>query len=111
LTKCCELPSYLIAPYSSFFPRVIICPESKIALLDLLFQLGVPANREQYIHRLGRTGRKGKEGKGILMLAPQEKHFLSSIKDLPLPEVPLPSADPNIRKKVSILQLFFLLSL
>ncbi|KAE8662459.1 DEAD-box ATP-dependent RNA helicase 25 [Hibiscus syriacus] len=45
---------------------------------------GVPADRQQYIHRLSRTGHKGKEGKGILLLAPWEDFFLHSIKDLPM---------------------------
>jgi len=38
--------------------------------------VGVPSVREQYIHRLGRTGREGKEGVGILLLSPWEEYFL-----------------------------------
>ncbi|XP_072984090.1 DEAD-box ATP-dependent RNA helicase 31-like [Typha latifolia] len=68
--------------------------------VTLVVQLGVPADREQYIHRLGRTGRKGKEGLGILMLAPWEEFFLRSIKDLPITEASLPLIDPDTRKKV-----------
>ncbi|GMI73639.1 hypothetical protein like AT5G63630 [Hibiscus trionum] len=68
--------------------------------VTLVIQLGVPADREQYIHRLGRTGRKGKEGQGILLLAPWEDFFLPSIKDLPMTEASLPLVDPNTNKKV-----------
>ncbi|PSS26284.1 DEAD-box ATP-dependent RNA helicase [Actinidia chinensis var. chinensis] len=68
--------------------------------VTLVIQVGLPADREQYIHRLGRTGRKGKEGKGILLLAPWEEFFLSAIKDLPITKVPVPSVDPETRKKV-----------
>ncbi|XP_020105931.1 DEAD-box ATP-dependent RNA helicase 26-like [Ananas comosus] len=68
--------------------------------VTLVIQVGLPADREQYIHRLGRTGRKGKEGKGILMLAPWEKFFLASIKDLPVTEAPLPLTDSNTQRKV-----------
>ncbi|CAA0816626.1 DEAD-box ATP-dependent RNA helicase 26 [Striga hermonthica] len=68
--------------------------------VTLVVQIGVPADRQQYIHRLGRTGRKGKEGQGILMLAPWEEFFLSSIKDLPLSKAPEPLVDPDTRKKV-----------
>ncbi|KAL5792246.1 hypothetical protein ACOSP7_000840 [Xanthoceras sorbifolium] len=68
--------------------------------VTLVIQVGVPADREQYIHRLGRTGRKGKEGQGILLLAPWEEFFLSTIKDLPITKGPVPSADPDTQKKV-----------
>ncbi|KAE8709431.1 DEAD-box ATP-dependent RNA helicase 25 [Hibiscus syriacus] len=68
--------------------------------VTLVIQLGVPADRQQYIHRLGRTGRKGKEGKGILLLAPWEDFFLHSIKDLPMKKAVLPSVDPNTNRKV-----------
>ncbi|KAL4363774.1 hypothetical protein GQ457_04G030820 [Hibiscus cannabinus] len=68
--------------------------------VTLVIQVGIPSDRQQYIHRLGRTGRKGKEGQGILLLAPWEEHFLSSIKDLPIAKAPLPSLDPETTKMV-----------
>ena len=34
-----------------------------------VIQIGVPPDREQYIHRLGRTGRADKSGQGWLLLA------------------------------------------
>ncbi|OMO64293.1 hypothetical protein CCACVL1_21871 [Corchorus capsularis] len=68
--------------------------------VTLVIQVGLPADRQQYIHRLGRTGRKGKEGEGILLLAPWEEYFLSSIKDLPITKAPLPLVDPDTKKKV-----------
>ncbi|BFG22143.1 hypothetical protein CerSpe_084160 [Prunus speciosa] len=68
--------------------------------VTLVIQVGVPADRQQYIHRLGRTGRKGKEGQGILLLAPWEEFFLSTIKDLPITKGSVPSVDPDTTKKV-----------
>ncbi|CAJ1950392.1 unnamed protein product [Sphenostylis stenocarpa] len=69
--------------------------------VTLVIQVGLPADREQYIHRLGRTGRRGKEGQGILLLAPWEEFFLSTVKDLPIEKAPvLPSVDPDTKKKV-----------
>ncbi|KAL7239059.1 hypothetical protein ACSBR2_005037 [Camellia fascicularis] len=68
--------------------------------VTLVIQLGLPSDREQYIHRLGRTGRKGKEGQGILLLAPWEEFFLSNIKDLPITKAAVPLVDPETRKKV-----------
>ncbi|CEP14406.1 hypothetical protein [Parasitella parasitica] len=53
--------------------------------VSLVLQVGVPSSREQYIHRLGRTGRAGREGEGIILLAPFEKSFLKNeVSDLPI---------------------------
>nr|XP_043623933.1 DEAD-box ATP-dependent RNA helicase 31-like [Erigeron canadensis] len=68
--------------------------------VTLVIQIGVPADKAQYIHRLGRTGRKGKEGQGILLLAPWEEFFLSTIKDLPISKAEPPLVDPDTKKKV-----------
>uniref|UniRef100_A0A453S5Q7 ATP-dependent RNA helicase n=1 Tax=Aegilops tauschii subsp. strangulata TaxID=200361 RepID=A0A453S5Q7_AEGTS len=68
--------------------------------VTLVLQLGVPSDREQYIHRLGRTGRKGNEGSGVLLLAPWEEYFLRSIKDLPITEATLPLIDLDTKRKV-----------
>ncbi|KEH18675.1 DEAD-box ATP-dependent RNA helicase 31 [Medicago truncatula] len=70
--------------------------------VSLVVQLGIPADKELYIHRLGRTGRIGKEGKGILLLAPWEEFFLASTKDLPIEKAPVPSVDPDTEKKVEM---------
>ncbi|CAD6230797.1 unnamed protein product [Miscanthus lutarioriparius] len=68
--------------------------------VTLVIQVGLPADREQYIHRLGRTGRKGKEGQGILLLAPWEMHFLSTVNDLSISEAATPSVDSSIQAAV-----------
>lgn len=62
--------------------------------------MGIPSDREQYIHRLGRTGREGKEGEGILLLAPWEEYFLHDLKELPLDRFPSPQLDPNLKLQV-----------
>ncbi|MCD7448580.1 hypothetical protein HAX54_044526 [Datura stramonium] len=68
--------------------------------VTLVIQVGVPVDREQYIHRLGRTGREGKEGEGILLLAPWEQYFLDDIKDLPMENWPVPHLDPRVKVKM-----------
>ncbi|KAE9614152.1 putative RNA helicase [Lupinus albus] len=68
--------------------------------VTLVIQVGMPTDREQYIHRLGRTGREGKEGEGILLIAPWEEYFLHEIKDLPLEKFNLPDIDPQTNIKV-----------
>ncbi|CAG8650088.1 4940_t:CDS:2, partial [Funneliformis caledonium] len=55
--------------------------------VTMVLQVGAPSSREQYIHRLGRTGRAGREGEGVLVLAPFEKGFTKLIHNLPVKEV------------------------
>ena len=55
--------------------------------VTLVVQVGAAPNREQYIHRLGRTGRAGKEGEGVILLTPYEKAFVEKVLgDLPIKE-------------------------
>lgn len=50
-----------------------------------VIQVGLPRDRESYIHRLGRTGRAGKEGEGWIILTPFEKgEVRRRLRNLPL---------------------------
>ncbi|KAF5350960.1 hypothetical protein D9756_008237 [Leucocoprinus leucothites] len=50
-----------------------------------VIQVGVPKSGELYVHRVGRTGRAGTQGRGDLIILPFERKFLSSQMDgLPL---------------------------
>ncbi|KAH8591743.1 ATP-dependent RNA helicase [Bisporella sp. PMI_857] len=40
-----------------------------------VFQVGIPSDKESYIHRLGRTARAGAEGRGTLIIAQDESFF------------------------------------
>ena len=40
----------------------------------------IPFDRESYVHRIGRTGRAGREGKAILFVAPRERRMLNNIE-------------------------------
>jgi len=40
----------------------------------------IPYDTEAYVHRIGRTGRAGREGDAILFVAPREKRMLSQIE-------------------------------
>ena len=57
----------------------------------------VPHDTESYVHRIGRTGRAGRQGDAILFVAPREKRMLNAIEratrqkidmmELPSPEI------------------------
>lgn len=40
----------------------------------------IPHNVEAYIHRIGRTGRAGREGDAIIFVTPRERWFLNAVK-------------------------------
>lgn len=40
-----------------------------------IFQVGIPSEKESYIHRLGRTARAGAEGRGIFVITEAEAFF------------------------------------
>ena len=53
--------------------------------------MGLPSEKAQYVHRVGRTARAGKTGQGLILLADFERYFLKELRDLPLapaPELP-----------------------
>jgi ATP-dependent RNA helicase DeaD len=41
----------------------------------------IPYDTESYIHRIGRTGRAGREGDAILFVAPRERRMLAAIEN------------------------------
>ncbi|MBC7596146.1 MAG: DbpA RNA binding domain-containing protein, partial [Kineosporiaceae bacterium] len=56
----------------------------------------LPKFPEDYVHRIGRTGRAGRTGEAILFVTPRERRLLSSIEKTtrqPLLEMPLPSVE------------------
>ncbi|KAF2834889.1 ATP-dependent RNA helicase MSS116 [Patellaria atrata CBS 101060] len=56
--------------------------------VDLVIQVGLPTSGEQYIHRVGRTGRAGNEGRAVLLLTERESFFPRVNKQLPIQQHP-----------------------
>merc|ERR1719379_724709 len=56
--------------------------------VTFVLQIGAPSDKAQYLHRLGRTARAGKEGSGLLLLCDFERFFLNLLQDLPVIDDP-----------------------
>jgi uncharacterized protein (DUF1501 family) len=48
--------------------------------IGLVVNYDVPFDSEAYVHRIGRTGRAGREGDAILFLSPRERRFLYGLE-------------------------------
>ena len=56
----------------------------------------IPHDTESYIHRIGRTGRYGRDGDALLFVTARERHLLRAIEKAtrqPITEMTLPSID------------------
>ena len=52
--------------------------------VDLVVQVGLPSNGEQYVHRVGRTARAGNDGRAVIILTQAESFFLRNNPQLPI---------------------------
>ena len=65
--------------------------------INLVVQIGVPSEKDQYVHRVGRTGRAGKVGEAVMVLAPEEMWFVRSNPEFPIKnDGPLYVSPPQI---------------
>ncbi|KAG6037511.1 hypothetical protein E4U41_005056 [Claviceps citrina] len=62
-------------------PSAILCATDVIARgmdfpgVTTVFQIGIPSEKQSYIHRLGRTARADAQGKGVFLIAEAETFF------------------------------------
>ena len=64
----------------------------------------IPYDTEAYVHRIGRTGRAGRNGNAILFVAPRETHLLRQIERAtkqPIEPLKLPSREAVADKRVA----------
>ena len=60
-----------------------------------IFNYDVPTHSEDYVHRIGRTGRAGKTGTAITICQPHEEKYLAKIEEMlggPIPKAEAPDA-------------------
>ena len=78
--------------------KLLIASEVAARGLDVpavshVFNFDVPSHAEDYVHRIGRTGRAGLEGKAITLFVPGDEKYLDAIEKLL--EKPLPRRAPE----------------
>lgn len=56
--------------------------------VDLVVQVGLPTSADQYIHRVGRTGRAENSGRAVILLTQSETFFLKQNAKLPIQQHP-----------------------
>ncbi|HUE19939.1 MAG TPA: DEAD/DEAH box helicase, partial [Stellaceae bacterium] len=75
--------------------RLLVASDVAARGLDIqgmshVFNFDVPIHAEDYVHRIGRTGRAGKEGRAFTLAAPEDGRFVQAIENLigkPIPQV------------------------
>ena len=53
-----------------------------------VFNFDVPSHAEDYVHRIGRTGRAGRKGKAVMICVPKDERNLADIEKLVESEIP-----------------------
>jgi superfamily II DNA/RNA helicase len=94
--------TYLIA--SDVAARGLDIPE-----VSHIFNFDVPVHSEDYVHRIGRTGRAGREGFGFTLVTPREIKAARAIEQLTRQDIPwtgeapseaeIATAEPNGRRR------------
>jgi superfamily II DNA/RNA helicase len=67
-----------------------------IVSLPCVINYDVPTHADDYVHRVGRTGRAGQEGRAFTLVLPEERRFVDAITKLTGKEIPrleLPGVD------------------
>ena len=67
----------------------------------------IPYDTESYVHRIGRTGRAGRDGKAILFVTPKERRLLKAIEKAnrqPMKAMSLPSGEQVSQQRVARFQ-------
>lgn len=82
---------------------ILVCTDVAARGLDIkgvthIYNYDLPHKPEDYIHRIGRTARAGKEGKAITIISPRDHDMFEKI--LELPNIKLQEMDLPVFEKV-----------
>ncbi|HYZ63018.1 MAG TPA: DEAD/DEAH box helicase, partial [Acetobacteraceae bacterium] len=82
--------------------QLLVCSDVAARGIDIgglshVFNFDVPIHAEDYVHRIGRTGRAGLEGKAFTIAMPEDRYHVEQIEKLighPIPPVVVEGLDP-----------------
>jgi superfamily II DNA/RNA helicase len=82
--------------------RLLVCSDVAARGLDIgglshVFNFDVPFHAEDYVHRIGRTGRAGREGHAFTIAMPDDARSVAAIEALtgrPIPRMEIDGLDP-----------------
>lgn len=78
--------------------KILVCSDVAARGIDIgglshVFNFDLPFNAEDYVHRIGRTGRAGKTGHAFSLATPTQKPLLDAIEELTHKKLPRPEID------------------
>jgi len=91
-----------IKEFSAGDARVLVATDVSSRGIDItkishVINFEVPSRSEDYVHRIGRTGRAAEKGKAITMVNEAEQHHIKKIEELIRGKIPLKKLPQNVR--------------
>ncbi|MCK8783346.1 DEAD/DEAH box helicase, partial [Roseomonas sp. NAR14] len=89
--------------------RLLVCSDVAARGIDIgglshVFNFDVPFHAEDYVHRIGRTGRAGREGHAFTIATADEVKSVAAIEKLigmPIPRIEIPGLDPITNEELA----------
>ncbi len=89
--------------------QLLVCSDVAARGLDIgglshVFNFDVPFHAEDYVHRIGRTGRAGRQGHAYSLAAPEDAKSVAAIEKLtgkPIPRMEIDGLDPVSAEEIA----------
>jgi superfamily II DNA/RNA helicase len=89
--------------------QLLVCSDVAARGLDIgglshVFNFDVPFHAEDYVHRIGRTGRAGKQGAAFTIATPDDARNVAAIEKLtgkPIPRIEVEGLDPISNEEIA----------